>query len=426
MKTALRNIRDELGPNAFVLSTRRINRKDKFGRLKTLIEVSAASDVVQVSNSKQDAAPVGAGSADGARAFSRRSSSSYYGEGGAMAKSARDSDMVGSLQSQVDQLKSELALLGGQHPAQAIESIKEEIVELKDLVEFATDQWAEQTVNDYGPILGALFRRLKRSDVDHRLATKLIAITSRELAKCPKIDEKESLKVLFDVMKRQTLVSGSIELLESGPKTVVLIGPTGVGKTTTLAKIAAQYSMFRKKKVGLLTIDTFRIGAVEQLRTYANILELPLKVANTPEQMRKFVSDYSGMDLVLIDTGGRSQKDKAKMAELLNFVGGRDDMYYQVHLLLSGATKNRDLVEITREFGKVPTDYVIFTKLDECNSFGGILNEILWTQKPASYLTTGQSVPDDIEVAEAGRIVELILTSTFQKKVSGALGKRAK
>ena len=420
MATALRKVRDELGPNAFVLSTRRIKRKDKFGRLKTLIEVSAASDVVQMSDSKQGAAPVGARSAElpDANAPSDKRA--------AKARSAPESDMVASLQTQVDQLKNELASFKGQHPARAIDTIKDEILELKDLVEFATDQWAEETVKNYGPILGGLFRRLKRSDVDHRLATKLIAITSRELSNCPKVDEKESLKVLFDVMKRQTLTSGPIELLQSGPKTIVLIGPTGVGKTTTLAKIAAQYSMFQKKKVGLLTIDTFRIGAVEQLRTYANILELPLKVANTPEQMRKFVSDYKDMDLVLIDTGGRSQKDKEKMAELLNFVSGRDDMYYQVHLLLSGATKNRDLVEITREFGKVPTDYVIFTKLDECNSFGGILNEILWTQKPVSYLTTGQSVPDDIEVAEPGRIVEFILTNALPKKASGASGKRSK
>ena len=393
MATALRNIRDDLGPNAFVLSTRRIKRKDKFGRLRTLVEVSAASDIVQVNTPKEDVAAI---------------------------RTNRDTDELASLQGQVNQLKNELTSLRGEHPAQAIEVIQQEVLEIKGLVELATDQWAAETVKNYGPILGALFRRLKSSDVDHRLAAKVIAITSKELAECPMVDEKESLKVLFDVMKRQTLTSGPIELLESGPKTVVLIGPTGVGKTTTLAKIAAQYSMLRRKRVGLLTIDTFRIGAVEQLRTYANILELPLKVANTPEQMRRFVADYSDMELVLIDTGGRSQKDKAKMTELLNFVGGRDDMYYEVHLLLSGATKNRDLVEITREFGKVPTDYVIFTKLDECNSFGGIFNEVLWTQKPVSYLTTGQNVPDDIEVAEPGRIVESILTNSFQKKAPGA------
>ena len=414
MASALRSIRDELGPNAFILSTRRISRKDKFGRVKTLIEVSAASDVVEVGfnrpkdNDARRVAPAGTGVVGAVH------------EPPSVAKSAQDSDVLASLQSQVELLKSDLASFRGRQPAQALETIKEEIHELKDLVGFVTDQWAEETVKDRGPILSALFRRLKRSDVDHRLATKLIAVTSRELAKCAKIDERESLKVLFDVMKRQTLTAGPIELGQSGPKTVVLIGPTGVGKTTTLAKIAAHYSMFSKKKVGLLTIDTFRIGAVEQLRTYANILELPLKVADTPEQMRRFISDFCDMELVLIDTGGRSQKDKDKMGELLNFVGGRDDMYYEVHLLLSGATKNRDLVEITREFGKVPTDYVIFTKLDECNSFGGILNEILWTQKPVSYLTTGQSVPDDIEVAEAGRIVEFVLTNTFSKKASGA------
>lgn len=416
MASALRSIRDELGPNAFILSTRRISRKDKFGRVKTLIEVSAASDVVEVGLNGQGAVPGLV-----APANARASGGGDHGSGVlAQRLPHSESDVLASLQSQVELLKSDLASFRGRQPAQALETIKEEIHELKDLVGFVTDQWAEETAKDRGPILSALFRRLKRSDVDHRLATKLIAVTSRELAKCAKIDERESLKVLFDVMKRQTLTAGPIELLESGPKTVVLIGPTGVGKTTTLAKIAAHYSMFLKKKVGLLTIDTFRIGAVEQLRTYANILELPLKVADTPEQMRRFIADFCDMELVLIDTGGRSQKDKDKMAELLSFVGGRDDMYHEVHLLLSGATKNRDLVEITREFGKVPTDYVIFTKLDECNSFGGILNEILWTQKPVSYLTTGQSVPDDIEVAEAGRIVEFVLTNTFSKKASAA------
>ena len=165
-----------------------------------------------------------------------------------------------------------------------------------------------------------------------------------------------------------------------------------------------------------MTIDTFRIGAVQQLATYANILELPLKVSNTPEQMQKHVREYDDMDLILIDTGGRSHKDKDKMAELLSFIGQRHDMYCEVHLLLSAATKNRDLVEITREFGKIAIDNLVFTKLDECNSFGGMFNESLWTQKPISYVTVGQSVPDDIEVASAGQIVELVLTGKFRRR----------
>ena len=389
MSAALRNIREDLGPNAFVLATRRIKKKDKFGQLRTLIEVSAAADVVEVRAAKPDVQPT---------------------------TSDHTSDMIASLQSQVDQLKSELISFRTRQPNQSLESIREELSEMRGLVELATNQWADETVKNYGPILGALFRRLTRSDIDHRLAAKVVGITSKELANSRVVDEKESLKVLFDVMKRQMLTSGPIELMESGPKTVVLVGPTGVGKTTTLAKIAAHYSMFKKKKVGLLTIDTFRIGAVEQLRTYANILELPLKVATTPEQMRRFIGEYRDMDLVLVDTGGRSQKDRAKMAELVNFVGGRDDIYCELHLLLSCATKNRDLIEITREFGKLAIDYVLFTKLDECNTFGGIFNEVLWTHKPVSYLTTGQNVPDDIEVADAGRTVELVLTNSLTKR----------
>lgn len=389
MAAALKMIREDLGPNAFVLSTRRVHRKDGDDRLKTLIEVSAASDLVEIKRQEAPAVP---------------------------HRSNGDSGMLASLQQQVDELKRELASFRTEDRPREINVIKEELEQIRGLVEHTSDQWAEASAKNLGPILSALFRRLKRADVDERLAAKLVAIASGELRTNHTPNEKEALKVLFDVMKRQILVSGPVQLLHSGPKVVVLVGPTGVGKTTTLAKLAAHYSMFKKKKVGLLTIDTFRIGAVEQLGTYASILELPLKVANTPEQMTRFVKDYSNMDLVLIDTGGRSQKDRAKMGELLSFVKERHDMYHEVHLLLSAATKNRDLVEITREFGKMVIDYVIFTKLDECNSFGGILNESFWTQKPISYFTTGQNVPDDMEVADAGKTVELILTGSLPGK----------
>ena len=394
MAEALRMIREDLGPNAFVLSTRRVQKRDRMGRLRRMIEVSAASDVVQTSAS----APARAVSGGADRA-------------------------IRELKAQLGEIRSQMASLHpGVQPAQ-IEELKQQLEEVKELVRLATDQWAKSSAERHGPILQGLFRRLQRADVDERLAAKLIGLASKELSSRPAVDEKEALKVLFDVMRRQTLVSGPIQLLESGPKTVILVGPTGVGKTTTLAKLAAQYSMVAKRRVGLLTIDTFRIGAVEQLRIYANILELPLKVASTPEQMRQSIREYQDMDLVLVDTGGRSQKDRAKMAELLNFVSKRDDMYYELHLLLGAATKNRDLIEITREFGKMVIDYLIFTKLDECNSFGGIFNEVVWTQKPISYLTTGQNVPDDIEVAESSRIVQLVLSNTFRKRSPTASAK---
>jgi len=394
MAEALRMIREDLGPNAFVLSTRRVQKRDRMGRLRRMIEVSAASDVVQTSAS----APARAVSGGSDRA-------------------------IRELKAQLGEIRSQMASLHpGVQPAQ-IEELKQQLEEVKELVRLATDQWAKSSAERHGPILQGLFRRLQRADVDERLAAKLIGLASKELSSRPAVDEKEALKVLFDVMRRQTLVSGPIQLLESGPKTVILVGPTGVGKTTTLAKLAAQYSMVAKRRVGLLTIDTFRIGAVEQLRIYANILELPLKVASTPEQMRQSIREYRDMDLVLVDTGGRSQKDRAKMAELLNFVSKRDDMYYELHLLLGAATKNRDLIEITREFGKMVIDYLIFTKLDECNSFGGIFNEVVWTQKPISYLTTGQNVPDDIEVAESSRIVQLVLSNTFRKRSPTASAK---
>ena len=345
MTAALRNIREDLGPNAFVLATRRTKKKDKFGQLRTLIEVSAAADVVEVRAAKPDVQP---------------------------STSDHTSDMIASLQSQVDQLKSELISFRTRQPNQSLESIREELSEMRGLVELATNQWADETVKNYGPIPGALFRRLTRSDIDHRLAAKVVGITSKELANSRVVDEKESLKVLFDVMKRQMLTSGPIELMESGPKTVVLVGPTGVGKTTTLAKIAAHYSMFEKKKVGLLTIDTFRIGAVEQLRTYANILELPLKVATTPEQMRRFIGEYRDMDLVLVDTGGRSQKDRTKMADRFcalcsrGFLGNTDT-HFTPQIFSSSIVAGRQLIRSCEAWSKI------------CTIFSG--NNIRWSSK---------------------------------------------
>jgi len=383
MATALKKIRADMGPNAFVLSTRKIKKRDSAGRMKIMMEVSAATDLVEIE------------SKDGGSTRHSRGQSEHH--------------EISTLKQQIDQIKQELSEMKVREEPDSMKSLRDDVSEIRGLVELATDQWAETTVKGCGPVLSALFKRLHHADIDRRLAAGIIGMTSRELTDSSIGNEKDAFKVLMDVMRRQLKTAGPIDLLSSGPKVVILVGPTGVGKTTTLAKIAAHYSMLRRKKVGLLTIDTFRIGAVEQLGTYANILELPLKVANTPRQMRSYVNEYRDMDLVLVDTGGRSHKDRAKMAELLSFVGDRDDMYYEVYLLLSAATKNRDLIEITREFGKMAIDNLVFTKLDECNSFGGLFNEVVWTQKPLSYLTTGQNVPEDIEVAEPRRIVELIL-----------------
>lgn len=194
--------------------------------------------------------------------------------------------------------------------------------------------------------------------------------------------------------------------LDGGQKRAVLVGPTGVGKTTTIAKLAANFALVAGKKVGLITVDTYRIGAVDQLRTYAEIIGVPLQVAYSPEGLRQAIADMPDRDLVLIDTAGRSQRNESQMTELKNLLAGVDA---EIHLVVSATTKARDLSDIIRFFSGIEIHRLIVTKVDETTGFGVLLQATSETNAPIAYITTGQSVPEDIEVAEPQKIAEWIL-----------------
>ena len=189
--------------------------------------------------------------------------------------------------------------------------------------------------------------------------------------------------------------------------TVTISGPTGVGKTTTAAKIASEQLLRYKRRVAMITIDTFRIAAVEQLRTYAKIINVPLSIVADKADLDRAIASYSDFDVIIIDTGGCSQRDESQMFELRELFDERGRLHNV--LVLSSTTKDSDLNEITRRFGVVPIDSVIFTKLDESSSYGSIFNHSIRFKKPISFLTTGQKVPEDIEVATKERLVDLML-----------------
>jgi flagellar biosynthesis protein FlhF len=194
---------------------------------------------------------------------------------------------------------------------------------------------------------------------------------------------------------------------KTGPAVVALIGPTGVGKTTTIAKLAAHARLREGKRVGLITIDTYRIAAVEQLKTYAQILKAPLTAVVEPSEMTRALEDMADMDLVLIDTAGRSQRDESRIGELAKFLEiAKPD---QVHLVLSATSREETLKEAIRSFSTVGQCQLLLTKLDEAVSIGVILNLLRAFDLRLSYITTGQSVPDDIEPASARRVANLIL-----------------
>lgn len=206
--------------------------------------------------------------------------------------------------------------------------------------------------------------------------------------------------------------AGPLGLKKNGPRIIALVGPTGVGKTTTVAKLAALYSLREGHRAALVTIDNFRVGAVEQLKTYSRIMGVPIEVAATPAELEAAIELHSDKELILIDTAGRSPKDMEKIEELKGFLESK--FAIEIHLCLAATTRDRELQEIVERFGVLPISRVIFTKLDESESYGCIVNAHLRTKFPLSFFTTGQRVPEDLEIASAGRLAGLVLGESKQ------------
>lgn len=217
---------------------------------------------------------------------------------------------------------------------------------------------------------------------------------------------------------RQTLLRALAERIRTAPsikmprtgepaRAVAFVGPTGVGKTTTIAKLAATLKLRHGRRVGLITADTYRIAAVEQLRTYAGIIGLPVKVALTPAEMAQARDSFADCDLILIDTAGRSPGDEARLGELAGFLEAAAPD--ETHLVLAASSADRALARAADRFGRLGPDRLLLTKLDETEGLGVILAACHETQLPIAYVSTGQEVPDDFEPANADRLARLAL-----------------
>lgn len=220
-------------------------------------------------------------------------------------------------------------------------------------------------------------------------------------------DSLKANKAFLKYIKKTVRVANGITLYSDKPKIVALIGPTGVGKTTTLAKIAAKFVLEQGAKVALITADTYRISAVEQLKTYSDILGLPLEIVYNPDALKQAIMKHSDKQLILIDTAGRSQFNEYQMHELCGLLSIDDDI--EKHLVMSATTKNSDGLELLENFSICQPERIIFTKVDETSTHGIILNMLHKKKIALSYLTNGQSVPDDIELASNERLAELLL-----------------
>jgi len=374
MSEALKRVKKELGPDAVILSTRNSSQgTGAFGLFgKPVVEVTAALDRNPVLNTAV-AGPDAIKSESGKKVAP-------------------------------DHARTE---------AKDVLSLREEIRGLRSLLYELRDNRARgagrsETLGDIPEIFHEAHRKMTEAGVVALLSKKLIEKSAKDLSgKRGGADKKLGRALLTKSLMDLVSVTGDTCVETGKSRVVAFVGPTGVGKTTTIAKLAARAAL-KGMKVGLITIDTFRIGAVEQLKIYAEILKVPVAVASTPRELYEKIEAFGDKDLLLIDTAGRSHKDGGQISFLKEFFP-REQGEAELHLLLSATTKDADLDDIIKRFGQLPVKRHLFTKLDESSSFGFLLNVIARRRVPYSYFTTGQNVPEDIEPATPERVADLIL-----------------
>lgn len=252
-----------------------------------------------------------------------------------------------------------------------------------------------------------LYTDLIDAEVDEELARDLVCRLKSEVPADQLGNATATKKRLCDMVEAEIKCTKPIAVTSGKRRVVALVGPTGVGKTTTIAKLAANFRLRDGIRMGLVTVDTYRIAAVEQLRTYAEIIDLPMKVVTGPREMRRALDELMGLDLVLIDTAGRSPRDELKIQELKSLLAEAE--VDEVHLVQSLVASTKSLEATAEKFAAAGTTAMILTKLDEAVGMGTLMSVARKIPLPISYLTTGQNVPDDIEPAQARRMARLVL-----------------
>ncbi|MEN3001330.1 MAG: flagellar biosynthesis protein FlhF [Armatimonadota bacterium] len=368
---ALLKIREELGPGAVILSERVVHKGGLFRR-KPMIEIVAGLE-----EPTETASPTqGAGS--GRRDVAQ--------QGKVEPKGVEQYDPV---QGRIRQLEREMQEMRSLVQAMYARVMGEEMPPLPTAV---------ANIADEHPLL----RPLLKAGVEPAIAREL-------LRRVPRLPRNAALDALQRTLIARIPIGGALPRESRTRQVVALVGPTGVGKTTTIAKLAAIHALDYNREVALLSLDTYRIGAIEQLRTYAGIMNLPLHVATTAEEAQEGLELFRNHNLVLIDTVGRSQRDESHLHELHAALA---PLKAQVYLVLSATADTAVLEEAFQRFSLFEPEALILTKVDEAVRFGASINLCMQHPLSLAYFTTGQRVPEDIRVADArwlaGKIIEAI------------------
>ena len=255
-------------------------------------------------------------------------------------------------------------------------------------------------------VVELIFNQLNESEVKKEIIEDIIGELDAENSKLP-LDN-----ILANVYQKLVLKLGEVKPLEVGkekPKLVFFVGNTGVGKTTTMAKLASKFKLENKLNIAMLSIDTYRIAAIDQIKTYADILNTPMEVVYTPEDMKKYVEKYNTYDLIFVDTAGHSHRNEEQKKNLKEMVDAVSEYETEVFLVVSAVVKYNDLLDIAKTYDKLFDYKIIFTKLDETSTVGAILNLKIDMNKSLSYTTWGQNVPEDIGVVNPQIIAKSLL-----------------
>lgn len=402
MHEALGMVKRDLGRDAVILHTRSFKKGGLMGLGgKTMVEITAAVGV-NVMPRRQTTTGVEADRSAGAAAST--SQGSFRSRAAALAAYANaarkgnpsDDSAVGT------------ALLPA--PAVGADELKQLRSELHMLRGMVAEH-VQESRRAHGPALPEelmqTYRQLIENQVAEEIVYQVLDNLRKKLTREQLRDEARVREELLKVIETSLPEAGGIEMKRTGaPRVVAFIGPTGVGKTTTIAKLAANFKLRGHCRVGLITIDTYRIAAVDQLRMYAQILDVPLQVVLTPKELGEAIGKMRDRDVILIDTAGRSHNDTVRIQELKSFLDAAGQA--EVHLVLSSAASEKNLLQAVERFSAVRVDKIVFTKLDEAVGFGVILNVLKRVDKALSYITMGQDVPDDIAPGKRSELAALI------------------
>ncbi|WCK52880.1 flagellar biosynthesis protein FlhF [Aneurinibacillus sp. Ricciae_BoGa-3] len=403
MSDALQQIRGELGKDAIILNTKPIKVGGFLGLFsKKKIEVIAAIDQSDKPAAAAKQPPVKKQPDRYAELENPIFPPVLAKEEANSAENTNHTMKTGSYSQQ--QAKKEIKEIG--RDTKEVSKLSREIEEMKGM--FWKLMMTEGSQGHLPPALLAISQRLAAQEVHEKI---IMSVMERVLEELEPEDLQDDKKVyskvkdhLYSLLVRSP---GYAEPIGQTIRFVQLIGPTGVGKTTTLAKLAAENVIEHGKRVGMMTSDTYRIAAVEQLKTYANILNIPLKVVYSPDELAPSLERLSDCDLVFLDTAGRNYKNREFVEEINRFL--YKDKQSLTFLVVSLTSKYQDIEAILHSFESVHIDKVIFTKSDETSTYGTVLNLVVNYGLSLSYITTGQNVPDDIEIASPERVISMLV-----------------